>query len=328
MSRQNRGQVPTRISRQVWLMLVSQTIWLSLLIGFFAWWGHLLRRQEQRIAELETAAGVANETVVEHLDKMNRIIFWEAGSMVLLVVVISLCILWLFLRDARRTRSVQAFFAGVTHELRTPMTGIRLQAESIVEKTKSTDSIYKLANRLLEDTGKLESHLEQTLELARVEGGDPPQLEVIDLEASLERYLRDWRFTHGADNLTVKYEFDGNQCMADPVALQTILRNLFDNTFRHSGNPQANVFLRATAYGQKVVVSYQDDGEGFNEDPDVLGKVFVKGGSSDGSGVGLYLVSALMEQMGGRATFRSHNGFLADLEFPAATRQKEVSGEH
>jgi signal transduction histidine kinase len=315
---QPRGRISTRISRQVRLMLLSQIIWLLILLGFFTWWGTLLMRQAQHIAELEMATGVAAEAINNNLDKLNRIVFWEAGAMVLLVIIISLCILWLFLRDARRTRSVQTFFAGVTHELRTPMTGIRLQAESIAEKTNTSDPQYKLVHRLLEDTEKLESHLEQTLELARVEGGTPPQLQAIKLDNFLRHFVRDWHYAHGANHPAVQYEMGNGACMADPVGLKTIFRNLFDNTLKHSGNTNVSVAINAITQGHRVIVHYADNGQGFSQDPATLGSVFAKGPASSGSGVGLYLVSALMQQMGGSVRFKSANGFTADLDFPIA----------
>ena len=322
------GRIGSRISRQVRLMLLSQTLWLLLLLGCFTWWGALLLRQALRIAELEAAAGLAAEVVNGNLAKLHRIVFWEAGAMVLLVIVISICILWMFLRDARRTRSVQAFFAGVTHELRTPMTGIRLQAESIAEKTSPADPQYKLVSRLLEDAEKLESHLEQTLELARVEGGTLPQLQTIDLDSFLQRFLRDWHYAHGTNHPAVQYEMGDSTCVADPVALQTIFRNLFENTLKHSGKNDVSVELNAITQGHRVIVHYADNGQGFIQNPATLGTVFAKGTASSGSGVGLYLVSALMQQMGGNVRFASANGFSADLEFPTAAKRQEDSGEH
>ena len=214
---------------------------------------------------------------------------------------------------------MQTFFAGVTHELRTPMTGIRLQAESIAEKTTPADPQYKLVNRLLEDAEKLESHLEQTLELARIEGGSPPQLQAIKLDNFLQHFLRDWHYNHGADHPAVQYEMGSSACMADPVALKTIFRNLFDNTLKHSGNPNVSVAMNVVTQGPRVIVHYADNGLGFTQDPATLGTVFAKGQASSGSGVGLYLVSALMKQMGGSVRFESANGFTAALDFPAAT---------
>jgi len=328
MSQSSHGQVTPRISQQVRLMLVSQIVWLTLILSLFSWWGLMLRNQGLRIAELEMATGISSQLASTHLEKLNRIVFWETGAMVLLVISITLYILWLFLRDARRARSVQAFFAGITHELRTPMTSIRLQAESIAEKTDPADPKHRLVDRLLEDAGQLESHLEQTLELAHIESGAPPQLQAINLNEFVQRLLDDWRYTHGVENPTISHDMGLAVCMADPVAIKTIFRNLFENTLKHSGKSDTKVFLHAYTQGQHVIVRYRDNGQGFTQDPQALAKVFAKGQSSTGSGVGLYLITALMKLMHGKATFKSSNGFNAELKFPAAVMHKEVSGEH
>jgi signal transduction histidine kinase len=315
MSTSVHGHTLRRINRQVWLMLVSQFIWMSLLFGFFTWWGYLLNRQALHIGELERAAGVAEASIVANLEKLNRIVFWEAGTMFLLVVLISLVILSFFLRDARRSRSVQTFFAGITHELRTPMTGIRLQAETIAEKTPDDAVISTLTKRLIEDTEQLESHLEQILELARIEGGSAPQIQTLNLEDSVASFLRQWQYTHGADRPLTKTELRDFNIQADPVALSTILRNLFDNSLRHGGREDISVSLRSFEQGKRIVLHYRDNGNGCDIDPAELGQVFLKGGASDGSGVGLYLICSLMRQIGGDVTFSNDAGFNVVLRF-------------
>ena len=80
---------------------------------------------------------------------------------------------WLYWRDAKRTRSLQAFFASLTHELRTPLTSIRLQAESISDGLADHPEQKDFLQRLLEDSQRLELQVERVLELARVEGGGP-----------------------------------------------------------------------------------------------------------------------------------------------------------
>ena len=74
---------------------------------------------------------------------------------------------------------MQAFFASVTHELRTPLTSMRLQAEAIAEGEQRAE----LARRLLEDSHRLESQIDKTLELARIEGGGPLREQSIPLQA-------------------------------------------------------------------------------------------------------------------------------------------------
>ncbi len=143
----------------------------------------------------------------------------------------------------------------------------------------------------------------------------------------MERFLDDWRYTHGINNPTISHDMGNAECMADPIALKTIFRNLLENTLKHSGKTNARVSLHASTQGQQVITSYSDNGQGFTQDPRALAKVFAKGQSSTGSGVGLYLITALMKLMHGKATFDSNNGFNARLEFPTAIMQKEISSE-
>ena len=106
----------------------------------------------------------------------------------------SVLLAWLYWRENRRARGMQAFFAAVTHELRTPLTSIRLQAEAIAEG----DQRVELARRLLEDSHRLESQIDKTLELARIEGGGPLAEQAIPLRGWLERALRGIVAAHGA----------------------------------------------------------------------------------------------------------------------------------
>lgn len=69
-----------------------------------------------------------------------------------------------------------------------------------------------------------------------------------------------------------------------------------------------------------MLLEYRDDGAGTAVRAQQLGRLFGRGAASGGSGVGLYLVRALMERMGGRAEFHSApgQGFGAELRFSAS----------
>jgi signal transduction histidine kinase len=69
--------------------------------------------------------------------------------------------------------------------------------------------------------------------------------------------------------------------------------------------------------GSHVEVRFRDDGRGFEGDPSKLGRLFQRGSSSRGTGVGLYLVRVLMERMGGKVEFAAapEGGFAATLRF-------------
>ncbi len=93
----------------------------------------------------------------------------------------------------QRARGTQAFFAALTHELRTPLTSVRLQTEAIA----AGEPTQELIDRLLVDTHRLESQIDKTLELARIEGGGALAEQAIRLDPWLERVLRGIVATEG-----------------------------------------------------------------------------------------------------------------------------------
>ena len=167
----------------------------------------------------------------------------ESSTFLALLLAVSLLLAWLYWREHRRARSMQAFFASVTHELRTPLTSIRLQAEAIAEGEQRAE----LARRLLEDSHRLESQIDKTLELARIEGGGPLSEQAIPLHAWLRASLEDIAAAHGAAPGSARARGCRRcrRCRPTPRALQMILRNLVENSVRHARVKPVSVRLTA-----------------------------------------------------------------------------------
>lgn len=300
-----KGSISSRPGRQMRLIAAGHVLWFAVVCLLGAWWGRLLSRQASRIAELERLIGLSNATVQEHYERTQHMVFWESLVFFGLLFLATVILFFTYLRELKRTRSLQAFFASVTHELRTPLTSIRLQAESIADALPAGASERPLVERLLEDTNRLESQVERTLELARVEGGGSVLSQPFVVKAWIEYFLRNWGDSAGT-RLNIKTELGDHAIEADSAALGVILRNLLDNSLKHSGRAAegaVNVRLRSEEQGDWVVLRYADNGHGFSGDPRNLGRLFQKGEKSQGAGVGLYLVSMLMQRMGGRAEF-------------------------
>ena len=204
------------------------------------------------------------------------------------------------------------------------MTSIRLQAESLEDSLgteSSTDSSRTLTRRLLEDVLRLEGQVERTLELARVEGGGSVLTQSLRIKPWMERVLGTWRETYG-ERLKVESELEDVWVEADSSAIQVILRNLLENSIRHSRRDQVKVRIGSRMEGGQVAVFFRDNGSTFDGDPSQLGRIFEKGAESQGAGVGLYLVRTLMERMGGHAVFNGSEGFEVTLWF----KQEAVNG--
>ena len=82
---------------------------------------------------------------------------------------------WVNLKDQKKTRNMQAFFSSLTHELKTPLASIRLQADVINSLLENSQNkrLQNLSDRMIEDTKNLETQMDKILQLSRMEqGGD------------------------------------------------------------------------------------------------------------------------------------------------------------
>jgi signal transduction histidine kinase len=310
--------------RRLWIATILGAAWLAFLIALGGWWVSIVMRQSSRIAQLELAGGAAASAVDAQWEQTRRMLFWESSTFLLLLLTLSVLLFWLYWREYRRTRAMQAFFAAVTHELRTPLTSVRLQAEALaLNMALNTDKDSaqpgaELTRRLLDDTHRLESQIDKTLELARMEGGGSLAEQEIPLDPWLERVLRAMSETHGARiNLSTQVAAGLPPIRGDAAAVQMILRNQLENSVRHAQRTPVQVNVEALANDAGVEIRYRDDGAGSSEPVHSLGRLFQRGGTSSGTGVGLYLTRVLMERMGGSVAFgtATNGGFEARLQF-------------
>ena len=163
--------------------------------------------------------------------------------------------------------------------------------------------------------GRMESQVERTLELARLEGGGPVFTQTFSIKSCLDRSLQDWCEMH-KKRLEIKTAIQDSLVHADSHALHIILKNLLENSLRHSKKEKVQVNLNLEKKPGWIILHYRDNGVGVQDQVKNLGKLFHKGQGSQGAGVGLYLVCSLIRQMGGRVEFHpSENGFATSLWF-------------
>ena len=263
------------------------------------------------------AAGVPQAEALAELARTQRMLQWESGTFLVLLLTLSGALFWYYWRDMQRARGTQAFFAALTHELRTPLTSVRLQTEAIA----AGEPTQELIDRLLADTHRLESQIDKTLELARIEGGGSLAEQAIRLDplagARAARHRRARKARRRCSSVTVEPALP--PVRGDTAALQLILRNL-RGEFAAPRRSRAAAGQRDGAQAATASsCAIRDDGRGFEGDPSRLGRLFQRGGASRGTGVGLYLVRVLMERMGGGVEFAHAPGrrIRGDAALPA-----------
>jgi PAS domain S-box-containing protein len=218
----------------------------------------------------------------------------------------------------KRIEKIKAdFISMVSHELRTPLTSIHgslgLLAAGAEQFTAQTRSLIEIAHRSSERLVRL---IGDILDLNRSDAGKLSLVfKPIDLRQLLRQSIEDNRSF--AQNLQVRLALEGNvpdvQVRGDCDRLLQVLANLVSNACKFSPRG-ATVEVSASSEGERVRVSVRDQGPGIPEG--FRGKIFQRFAQAEeagarrkgGSGLGLSIAKAIVEQHGGTIGFATETG--------------------
>jgi signal transduction histidine kinase len=184
----------------------------------------------------------------------------------------------------------RAFSADASHQLRTPLTALRLDLEAGQAAGATAEDV----GRALVQVDRLEDTVSTLLAAAR-DAGPPDQH--VDLGALLEELRDGWHGRLAADGRPLRIGFCDRPVVASasPGAVRQILEILLDNAHRHGAGV---VTVSARAVHGAVVVEVGDEGPGVAADPE---EVFTRRSpAAAGHGVGLALARSLAAADGGR----------------------------
>jgi signal transduction histidine kinase len=270
-----------------WKLLLV-LLWLGLTFSLSGWWMvHGMRQADE--------LGASNSAVATAAMRQHRMFFWEGLSLLTFVTVGGMALAYATYYEQRRSEELRNFFSTFTHELKTSLTSLRLQAEILEEDPKNHES--ENLRRLLRDVVRLELQLENALILAQAERSKL-FLEEIPVRKILANLSMHW------PQLTVEVKGDA-RVKADQRAFECILKNFLQNAYVHGGATHVEVTPVASEGG--VLLTVKDNGKGFAGDPEVLGKEFVRHTTRSGAGIGLFLARKLAQRMGGKLVLAQGN---------------------
>jgi two-component system sensor histidine kinase BaeS len=226
-----------------------------------------------------------------------------------LLVIASLLILaaggLVLARTARRLgrieRERRRFLGDLTHELKTPLSIIRGQAEAIVDGIYPADAAHLAP--ILDATGTLERLVGELGTLAHGQAGSLElTYEQVDVALLVNETLISFAAAGQAAGIGLHADVAAGLPVleADPARLRSALGNLITNSLRHTP-AGGTVTVSAALAGGEVELSVTDTGEGI--DPDLQARIFdrfVKGPGSGGSGIGLAIVRDVVAAHGAR----------------------------
>lgn len=225
-------------------------------------------------------------------------------------------------RNASYEKARQEMIAGISHDLRSPLTAIRGSVKAILDGVvKEPDRQKKFLQAAYRRSGEMDKLLSELFYFSRLEtGGIPVKVQPLDLAAYLRNYCHAKKEL--PDYADVEFVCDLPEqslppVQADPDALQRILDNVLTNSRKYAGvTPLRMLVALQEKDGQQELI-LQDNGRGVPKEK--LERIFEEfyrvdesRGRKDGSGLGLYIVRYLCAAMGGQVSAdvdSHHEGF-------------------
>ncbi len=259
-----------------------------------------------------------------------RMLTWEGISFFVLLTLLSITVIYLFIRDLGKSKSMQNFFGLMAHEIKNPLAAIQVQAEALIDE-KNPIKIETLANRLKNSTQTFSKFINNVLQLSSIEMGDRIHLTSIPLMRFLQSVMN--LIPKGltgkiiTDSLEELSNIDELHILGDTRALEIIFSNLITNILNHSKNAKECKIIIIQNNTRQLTLQVLDDGEGISETNFLLLHQNIKNRNfSKKNGFGLYLVTRLMELQKGSITFKRENSILvSELIFSIQDPAEEMS---
>jgi signal transduction histidine kinase len=203
--------------------------------------------------------------------------------------------------EQRRT-----FMADVTHELRTPLSVIRGQAEAIADGVYPADAAHLAP--ILDATETLDRLVDDLRTLVQTDAGNLVlQKEPTDLGALVHDTVESFRSQAESKGLTLTTDIAENvsKVEVDPARIRQVIGNLLSNAIRHTPSG-GSVKVALSSANNEATITVSDTGEGIPADlqPHVFER-FVKGPNSNGSGLGLAIARDIVSAHSGRVDLTS-----------------------
>lgn len=272
----------------------------------------------------------------EDLAPWRRRDVWAlAGGAVMLVGILALSVV-LLARDVTRETDLNRMRAdlvsGVSHELKSPLSVIRVYAETIdVLPGEQAGERRHFAAAIVQETERLCRLIEDVVDFSKIQQGRRPyRLAAGSLASTVSRAaerFEEYGSLHGF-TLRADVPLETPHVDFDERAVEQAILNLLDNAAKYAGE-STEIDLRVWSVDEEVLVAVRDHGIGIAHDDQArIFERFHRGAHADrgGYGLGLYLVRHIMEAHGGRVDVSSApgEGSQFTLHFPVSEANEDA----
>jgi signal transduction histidine kinase len=230
------------------------------------------------------------------------------------VIIMGIFIIFVYnLKTLRLYRLQHNFINNFTHELKTPVTSLKLYLETFLKHELSRENQLKYIHYMLSDAGRLSEDINRILNLAQIESkSHAGEFVFQNLPETIENFYRKNSHLFRDCDIQVHLPESGPYfCLIVPPMFEMLLMNLITNAIKYNNAAVPRIDITFEKQKKKLMIRFRDNGIGINKTE--LKKIFKKfyqvGRADDmsakGSGLGLYLADHIAKIHKGKITAES-----------------------
>ena len=274
------------------LILIFSIVALAMSLFLYIYW------------YMEVSAGLKKVILELNLDPGQILESQTWVVIMVLSILVGIILMGIFIIFVYHHKTLQLyriqrnFINNFTHELKTPVTSLKLYLETFEKHELSREDRLKYTGYMIQDVTKLSDNINRMLNLARIEsksyGGE---FVISDLVQTINRFYKN--NIHLFSNCEVKIHNSLDRsflCRINQSLFEMFLMNIMTNAVKYNRSKKPIVDISFAINNGKLNVMFEDNGIGIEKrEIKKIFKKFYRAGSSDntsprGSGLGLYLV--------------------------------------
>jgi signal transduction histidine kinase len=308
----------------------------------FAWWTILLFQKNQdafkaksdfmeivMFAEKKIQNKQDLYLTPEYLDLEKRYTRQEwmiLGEAIFFVISIVIGI-WLINRGYNRVietaRQSRNFLLSISHELKSPLSSIKLTMETFIKRDLDKEKMNKLATNALSETERLNELVDNLLLASKMETAYEPTYEKFNLVELIDNLVARLAMKYPKSSITFTHELEAVHTVADKFGLTLVIVNLIENAKKYSfGNAEIKVSLDQTEDGLTLQIGDQGIGIADKNKKKVFDRFYRIGDEetrkTKGTGLGLYIVKQVISAANGKIAILDNRpkGTIVDIFLP------------
>lgn len=295
----------------------------------FIWWAILLFGKNEEVfsvrkenielkRKLNGDLPILSENEMAAFDQINdryhrqRLMIYGEASVFCLTLIIGL---WLIYRahnkEMQAANQQKNFLLSITHELKSPITSIKLALETFLNRNLNDSQVKSLSKGALAESNRLDLLVNDLLLSAKIEDGYKPEIESFNMSELLRGIIQNFEKSHADVELITSFE-EKNLVSADAQGMNIILSNLMENAAKYNFSERKMIQISMSQNDKWLHLEVADNGSGIqeSEQKNIFKKFYRLGEEhtrkTKGTGLGLYIVHEIVKSHGGSIEIKSN----------------------